>query len=171
MGESHQNDAQAPCLACEGLHPKGQCPLKIAGVEHCGLCGLAHFGYKRTCPHLNSELQCRTMLAELKNSTEPKELVRRAQEYLRGVIGGIVRRKKEMELRKNAANGAQTGQRTPKDQAMNGHTSAQPTPDTVGDQSTRGHASSASRSNSGHRRGKENRQSGSAVRTQEPGEV
>ena len=46
------------------------------------------------------------MLAELKNSTEPRELVKRAQEYLRGIIGGIVRKKKEIESKKNASSGA-----------------------------------------------------------------
>ena len=105
------------------------------------------------------------MLAELKNSTEPKELVKRAQEYLRGVIGGIVRRKKELEARKNTANGAAIVQ------ALTGHASMQPIHDTVGGQDASGHTSSASMSNSGHRRGKENRQSGATFPIQGPGEV
>lgn len=179
MGESNQNDKQAPCLACEGHHPKGQCPLKLAGVEHCGLCGLAHFGHKRTCPHLNSELQVRTMLAELKNSTEQTEDVKRAVDYLRGVLGGIVRKKKEMESRKkemelrkkNEAIGAQAVQRVPNVHAVNGHTSMQHAPHMIGAKDPSVHASSASISSTGQRRGKENQQSGFIFPTQAPGEV
>ena len=45
------------CLACKTFHPQGQCPLKLAGTEMCNLCGIAHFGFNRTCPHLQSEVQ------------------------------------------------------------------------------------------------------------------
>lgn len=45
------------CLACRSFHPLGQCPLKLAGVEHCNLCGMAHFGSARVCPHIQSETQ------------------------------------------------------------------------------------------------------------------
>jgi hypothetical protein len=82
------------CYACRNPHPRGACPLKIAGVEHCGLCGLAHFGFARTCPHINSETQVREMIAALKNSPEKKELVEAAMKYLRGVKGTLVQRKK-----------------------------------------------------------------------------
>ena len=99
---------QAPCLACNnnyGPHPVGRCPLKAAGVERCNLCGLAHYGGGRTCPHLNSELKCRTMLKDLKDSPEPRELKQAAITYLRGVIGNLVRNKK---LREEAANMARS---------------------------------------------------------------
>jgi hypothetical protein len=45
------------CMACYTFHPQGECPLKTAGVEYCNLCGLAHFGAARVCPHIQSETQ------------------------------------------------------------------------------------------------------------------
>ncbi|KAJ9351763.1 hypothetical protein DTO027B9_6139 [Paecilomyces variotii] len=92
-----------PCLGCKRFHPVGYCPLKLAGVEHCGLCGIAHFGHQRTCPHLNSESQVALMLSFLKESTEPKALVEEAKRYLRGVRGDLIRRKKEQEKRTSLA--------------------------------------------------------------------
>ncbi|GAD95607.1 chromatin remodeling complex subunit (Chd3), putative [Paecilomyces variotii No. 5] len=88
-----------PCLACKRLHPTGHCPLKLSGVEHCGLCGIAHFGHQRTCPHLTSESQVALMLSFLKESTEIKSLVEEARRYLRGVRGDLVRRRKDQEQR------------------------------------------------------------------------
>ncbi|OAK96166.1 hypothetical protein IQ06DRAFT_296950 [Phaeosphaeriaceae sp. SRC1lsM3a] len=82
------------CPACRNQHPQGACELKAAGVEHCGLCGLAHYGHSRTCPHIKSETQVRAMLEALKNSNEPKELVDLAVKYLRGVKGTLVQQKK-----------------------------------------------------------------------------
>lgn len=83
------------CSACQKNHPQGACELKEAGVEHCGLCGLAHFGHSRTCPHIKSETQVRAMLQALKNSPEKKELVDLATKYLRGVKGTLVQQKKK----------------------------------------------------------------------------
>lgn len=88
---SHSNRV---CPACLKNHPEGACELKAAGVEHCGLCGLAHFGHSRTCPHIKSETQVREMLEALKNSPEKKELVDAAMKYLRGVKGTLVQQKK-----------------------------------------------------------------------------
>ncbi|CAN9083091.1 unnamed protein product [Alternaria alternata] len=82
------------CPACHKNHPSGACELKAAGVEHCGLCGLAHYGHSRTCPHIRSETQVREMLEALKNSPEKKELVDAAIKYLRGVKGTLVQQKK-----------------------------------------------------------------------------
>ncbi|EMD93235.1 hypothetical protein COCC4DRAFT_165235 [Bipolaris maydis ATCC 48331] len=82
------------CPACLKNHPQGACELKVAGVEHCGLCGLAHYGYSRTCPHIRSETQVREMLEALKSSPEDKELVDAAVKYLRGVKGTLVQQKK-----------------------------------------------------------------------------
>jgi chromodomain-helicase-DNA-binding protein 4 len=82
------------CPACRKNHPQGACDLKVAGVEHCGLCGLAHYGYSRTCPHIKSETQVREMLKALKSSPEDKELVDAAIKYLRGVKGTLVQQKK-----------------------------------------------------------------------------
>ncbi|KAA8649844.1 putative chromatin remodeling complex subunit (Chd3) [Aspergillus tanneri] len=70
---------RSSCLACNQRHPAGSCRLKLAGVEHCGLCGLAHFGVARTCPHLKSDIQVARMLEALKHSAEDPELVLRAK--------------------------------------------------------------------------------------------
>lgn len=83
------------CLACSQIHPVGYCTLKRTGHENCGLCGLAHFGSSRACPHLQSETQVRAMLRALKTSTEPKEDRRAARKYLQGVIGNLVLKKKK----------------------------------------------------------------------------
>ncbi|OAT08656.1 chromatin remodeling complex subunit [Blastomyces gilchristii SLH14081] len=82
------------CVACDQIHQTGHCPLKLAGVEHCGLCGIAHYGRGRTCPHLNSETQVALMLGSLKESPEQRALVDEATKYLRGIRGDLVRRKK-----------------------------------------------------------------------------
>jgi Chromatin remodeling factor Mit1 C-terminal Zn finger 2 len=81
----------------------GWCRLKLAGVEHCGLCGLAHLGNGRTCPHLNSEIQVATLLGTLKESTESHELKDKATKYLRMIRGDLVQRKRYQE-RKNTPN-------------------------------------------------------------------
>ncbi len=72
----------------------GWCRLKLAGVEHCGLCGIAHLGHGRTCPHLNSEIQVATLLGTLKESTESHELKDKATKYLRMIRGDLVQRKR-----------------------------------------------------------------------------
>lgn len=95
----------ARCLACNTSHPIGHCPMKLAGVEHCGLCGIAHFGHSRTCPHLNSEAQVAMMLGSLKESTEQRALVEEATKYLRGIRGDLVRRKK-VQAMKDSGTGA-----------------------------------------------------------------
>jgi hypothetical protein len=92
------------CPACHKSHPSGACELKAAGVEHCGLCGLAHYGYGRTCPHIRSETQVREMLQALKNSPEKKELIELAVKYLRGVKGALVQQKKRNREKVMGAN-------------------------------------------------------------------
>jgi chromodomain-helicase-DNA-binding protein 4 len=111
------------CRACHNNHPIGACDLKAAGVEYCGLCGLAHYGHGRTCPHIKSETQVREMLAALKNSPEKKELIDLAAKYLRGVKGALVQQKKRDREKAegrgqnisntNAAVAAATGFRAP----------------------------------------------------------
>jgi hypothetical protein len=93
------------CPACHKTHPRGACELKAAGVEHCGLCGLAHYGHARTCPHIKSETQVREMLLALKSSPEKKELVDMAIKYLRGVKGHLVQQKKREKATMQAAGG------------------------------------------------------------------
>jgi chromodomain-helicase-DNA-binding protein 4 len=72
----------------------GWCRLKIAGVEHCGLCGLAHLGHMRTCPHLNDENQVARLLQTLKESPEPRYLVEAATKHLRMIRGDLMQRKR-----------------------------------------------------------------------------
>ena len=91
------------CPACHKPHPQGACELKIAGVEHCGLCGLAHFGFARTCPHIRSETQVREMLQALKSSNESRELVDAATKYLRGVKGTLVQQKRRDKEKQDGA--------------------------------------------------------------------
>ncbi|KAF3491762.1 chromatin remodeling factor [Arthroderma uncinatum] len=91
---SNTKEKQYPCIACDHLHPIGYCQLRLAGIEHCGLCGIAHLGHARTCPHLNSELQVASMLGSLRQSTEPDHLVDAATKYLRGIRGHLVARRK-----------------------------------------------------------------------------
>jgi chromodomain-helicase-DNA-binding protein 4 len=99
---SHSNRT---CPACHKQHPQGACELKAAGVEHCNLCGIAHFGHSRTCPHIRSETQVRAMLEALKNSNEPKSIVEQATRYLRGVKGTLVQQKKRNQEKAAALNG------------------------------------------------------------------
>lgn len=102
------------CPACGRTHHQGSCPLKIAGAETCNLCGLAHFGTGRTCPHINSETQVLLMIEAIKQSREPPHLKEAATRYLRGVKGTLVQAKKKhkekTEMEKAiAAHNAKTG--------------------------------------------------------------
>ena len=113
-GVACQSGTGTLCLVCSTIHPVGYCPVKQAGVEHCGLCGIAHFGsgFIRNCPHLNSVTQCRVMLETLKSSTEPKADIELARKYIVGVIGNL-RRKKKMKAQAQAlqaSEGASHGQ-------------------------------------------------------------
>lgn len=96
------------CSACGEVHPMGWCRLKLAGVEYCGLCGLAHVGHGRTCPHLNSETQVATLLETLKESTESRELVDAATRYLRMIRGDLAQRKRHQERMKQHEAGGST---------------------------------------------------------------
>jgi len=115
------------CLFCRHYHQVGSCPLKLAGVEYCNLCGIAHYGMGRVCPHIQSEtqvrsvmplppnfpprgtdsmvnlLQVRAMIEALKNSTEPEHLVKAAARYLKGLKGSLVQTKKQKEAKELAA--------------------------------------------------------------------
>ncbi|KAL4932749.1 putative chromatin remodeling complex subunit (Chd3) [Aspergillus undulatus] len=91
-GTSDRNGNQ--CFVCNGAHPVGSCPLKVAGVEHCGLCGLAHYGHARTCPHLRSDVQITRMIEALKQSNEDRHLVALAKKYCYGIKGDLAQRKR-----------------------------------------------------------------------------
>ena len=99
LNEADNNITQQPCLACDEPHILGHCPLKHSGVEHCPLCGIAHFGHGRTCPHLNSVTQCRIMLEALKKSSESKPERSMAKRYIVGIINDLNRRKQRDEAR------------------------------------------------------------------------
>ena len=108
-GYDGADDLPILCIACDKIHKEGYCPLKLAGVEFCGLCGLAHYGHARTCPHLQSVTQLRLMVDALKRSPEPKELKDLALSKIRGIIGDLNQRKRraaEAAERKNASRSA-----------------------------------------------------------------
>ena len=98
------------CPACHNAHPIGSCPLKIAGVERCNLCGIAHYGQARSCPHINSEEKVRAMIEALRHSSESRHLVEYALKYLKGVKGHLVaRNKKDAEKTSESARGIGSG--------------------------------------------------------------
>jgi len=102
-----QENPVRQCIACGTLHREGYCPLKLAGEEYCNLCGLAHYGVARTCPHIQSETQVREMLLALKQSPESKHLKEAASRYLGGVKGSIVQdKKRKMEKLMGASSAA-----------------------------------------------------------------
>jgi chromodomain-helicase-DNA-binding protein 4 len=106
-GKPPRKPQMASCMACQHLHPLGSCPLKRAGVEYCGLCGLAHYGFSRICPHINSETQVREMIHAVKLSSEPGHLKAETLKYLTGLKGTLVqKKKKEAEKKAAAASGS-----------------------------------------------------------------
>ena len=89
------------CLACAKRHQPGYCPLRMAGVEHCELCGIAHYGHQRTCPHLTSVTQLRLMVDAIKNSPEPQDIKDLAKKRVVGLIGSINQlKRREQETKK-----------------------------------------------------------------------
>ncbi|KAG9658545.1 hypothetical protein KCU64_g4448, partial [Aureobasidium melanogenum] len=106
-GNPPRKPQMVSCVACQHLHPLGSCPLKRVGVECCGLCGLAHYGFSRICPHINSETQVREMIRAVKLSSEPGHLKSETLKYLTGLKGTLVqKKKKEAEKKAAAANGS-----------------------------------------------------------------
>ncbi len=83
------------CHACGETHVTGFCTLKRTGVEHCGLCGIAHFGGADNCANLKSEKQVRLMLDALKTSTEARDDIELARTQLRIRIHDLVQEKKQ----------------------------------------------------------------------------
>jgi hypothetical protein len=83
------------CHACGETHAIGFCALKRAGVEHCGLCGIAHFGGTLNCANLKSEKQARLMLDALKTSTEARDNIELVRAQLRLRIHDLVQEKKQ----------------------------------------------------------------------------
>ena len=93
-----------PCIACNERHDTGYCPLKMAGVEYCNLCGLPHYGIARTCPHFNSVTQLRAMVEALKRSNEPHDLKEAAKKRIVGIIGDLNQRKRKKHEAQQAQN-------------------------------------------------------------------
>ncbi|KAF3157488.1 hypothetical protein TWF569_000067 [Orbilia oligospora] len=82
------------CKLCTNTHMPGECPLRKIQVEHCQLCGIAHFGEGPICPHLSSVTQVTTMLNTIKESNEPAQLQAIAKNYLRNRKGAIIQARK-----------------------------------------------------------------------------
>ncbi|OAP65526.1 hypothetical protein AYL99_01498 [Fonsecaea erecta] len=106
-GPVQQMPAVHHCSACNEQHPMGWCRFKLAGVEYCGLCGIAHLGYSRTCPHLNNETQVMTLLQTLKESIESRDIVDEATRYLRTVRGDLAKSKRARERKEQESQGQQ----------------------------------------------------------------
>ena len=105
---STQQPSNRRCLACNnryGSHDPGLCPAKLAGFEHCNLCGQAHFGTPGSCLQMRSEERIRAHLQTLKNSPEQKDLVERARGHLKADLANVVTEKR----RKHAAAIARSG--------------------------------------------------------------
>ncbi|RJE23625.1 hypothetical protein PHISCL_04039 [Aspergillus sclerotialis] len=85
------------CFVCKKLHPIGFCSLKTVGVEYCGLCGIAHFGHARTCPHLSSEIQVARMISALNKSKEDPKLIAEAKKYVQGIRGSLAQQRRRRE--------------------------------------------------------------------------
>ena len=97
-GSTESDDARYhPCIACGESHALGFCPLKIAGVEYCNLCGLAHYGFARMCPHLSSVTQLRAMMEAIRHSPESSELKELAKKRVVGIIGDLNQRKRRKQ--------------------------------------------------------------------------
>lgn len=115
MVESSGNAQRRTCLACDGIHAGGRCPLRLAGVELCGLCGLAHYGSAgRPCPQFRSIEHCRAMLEALKQSSEPRAVIELAKKYLYGVIGSLSRKTKEQNEKLGSVNQVEVVQPSPR---------------------------------------------------------
>ncbi|CAG8906248.1 unnamed protein product [Penicillium egyptiacum] len=91
MGTDGAQDGFPSCVACQQQHVPGCCPLRLAGVEFCGLCGLAHWGGRRACPHLQSRVQVARILEALEKSAEAPALILEAKRYLQGILKSVSR--------------------------------------------------------------------------------
>jgi superfamily II DNA or RNA helicase len=111
--DGHVDRNGRACFVCGRVHPMGSCPLKLAGVEHCGLCGLAHYGQARTCPHLKSELQVSRMIEALKQSNEDQHLVALAKKYVYGIKGDLAQRERRKSRKGPAADVSTNSTKTP----------------------------------------------------------
>ena len=68
---------------------------------------MPHYGIARTCPHLQDEIAVRTLIKQLGESPEPEAMKAMAKRYLRGILGNLVQKQKQ--LQQNEKNGvAQT---------------------------------------------------------------
>ncbi|KAL8848736.1 MAG: hypothetical protein Q9221_006280 [Calogaya cf. arnoldii] len=103
-GNSSQEHAAIvnQCLGCGTMHVQGCCPLKFAGVERCGLCGQAHYGFgkRKACSHLHDLDQCYLMLEALRQSEDPREYKDLVKKYLVGIIGNLRHEQKLAEEKK-----------------------------------------------------------------------
>jgi chromodomain-helicase-DNA-binding protein 4 len=102
------NEALPRCKACSHRHVPGSCPLKLSGVEFCPMCNIAHLPKTNACPHFRSEEQLDMMLASLRNSDEPKEIVDEAKRLVRERRELVQRKKREQKTREKHEKSATT---------------------------------------------------------------
>jgi len=90
---------QSACPACldqHGPHEVGYCPLKLAGVEHCNLCGLAHFAVPGVCITLKAKERFSEINEALKKSPEANATAKAARKILRKLKADIVERERRV---------------------------------------------------------------------------
>lgn len=87
------------CADCRTIHDRAGCPKTLPGNrkprEYCGICGIAHFGVSKSCPHLANETQLRLLLDALRDSNEIPARKIEVEKYLRKQLADRVRAKKE----------------------------------------------------------------------------
>lgn len=112
-GQHSPHSTVVRCIACSTVHIQGSCPLKVAGLERCGLCGQAHYGagFRKACTHLHSIEQCQLMLEALKSSHDASEAKSQVKKYLVGIIGNLRHEQKVTEEKKRESLQQQQQQR------------------------------------------------------------
>lgn len=92
--EPQDQSACPACLNQHGPHEVGYCPLKLAGVEYCNLCGLAHFAIPGSCITLKAKERFSEINEALKKSPEADATAKAARKILRKLKADIVERER-----------------------------------------------------------------------------
>jgi Chromatin remodeling factor Mit1 C-terminal Zn finger 2 len=88
-------DSEIACLICSNRHVPGHCPLREIQPQQCPLCGFHHIHHRRTCPLLADLDAVKEIQKKLKESTEDRAVLDAAVTFIRGVKGGLDRKKKK----------------------------------------------------------------------------
>ena len=91
-------DSEIACLICSNRHVPGHCPLREIQPQQCPLCGFHHIHHRRTCPLLGDLDAVKEIQKKLKESTEDRAVLDAAVTFIRGVKGGLDRKKKKESM-------------------------------------------------------------------------